>query len=167
MSSSFAAATLTAATAAGCRPPVPLALVVANGTADPLFPYAGGMGMVNGRTGEPMLSAAATANYFAASNGCGARQALAASGETMGRGSAVVVNGYAGCPANGSVVQVAVIDGGHRWPPGSVAALGTAAGSGGTASLAGLAWSMFKSPSAGRQAGGDPSATAPGPGPRP
>lgn len=163
----IAAATLTTATAAGCRPPVPLAFVLANGTADPLFPYAGGMGMVNGRTGEPMLSAAATADYFAARNGCGAHQAVAASGESMGRGSAVVVNGYAGCPANGSVVQVTVIDGGHRWPPGSAAALGTAVGSGGTASLARLAWSTFRAPSPGRRASGAPSPTAPGPGPRP
>ena len=149
----IAAATLPTATAAGCRPPVPLAFVLANGTADPLFPYAGGMGMVNGRAGDPMLSAMATADFFAAGNGCGARRALAASAEAMGRGSAVVVDGYAGCPADGRVLQVTVTGGGHRWPPGSVAALGAAAGTGGTASLAELAWSVFRAPPAVRRAG--------------
>lgn len=138
-----AAATLGAAPAQACRPPVPLAFVLANGTADNLFPYAGGAGMVNGRTGEPMLGASATAAFFAGSNGCGTPRRLAQSAEPMGRGSAVEVTGYAGCPTGGAVVQVTVVGGGHQWPPGQVRALGAAAGTEGPASLAELAWQVL------------------------
>ena len=117
--------------------------MLANGTADYLFTYAGGVGMVNGRAGEPMLGATATAAFFAARNGCGRPRLLADSAEPMGRGSAVAVAGHAGCPPGGDVVQVTVAGGGHEWPPGAVGALGAAAGLPGPASLAELAWAVF------------------------
>lgn len=131
-----AAATLRTALARDCRPPKPLAVVTVNGTADGLFPFAGGMGMVNGRTGEAMLSAAATADLFAASNGCG----LQASDRVSG---SVEIRDYRGCPSSGSVLQLALIAGGHLWPADPSAAFGTAAGLDSPATLAELAWTVF------------------------
>lgn len=139
----IAAATLGVATAERCRPPVPLATILAVGTADALFPYGGGTGMVNGRSGEPTLAAAATVDLFARANGCGARKTMAASAEAMGRGSAVSVEAFAACPEGGPVLLVTVIGGGHEWPPGNVEALGRAAGADGPLSLAELAWAAF------------------------
>ena len=129
--------------AAGCDPPRPLALVLANGTADDLFPFAGGMGMVNGRAGEPMLGAAATAAFVAARNGCGEPGPRATGAEAMGRGHAVTVTGYADCPPGGAVLQVTIDGGGHAWPSEAVRSLAAAAGLPGTASLAELAWAVF------------------------
>jgi polyhydroxybutyrate depolymerase len=138
-----AAATLGEAVARECDAPAPMAFVLANGTADNLFTYASGVGMVNDRSGEPMLGATATAAFFAARNGCGPPRPLADSAEPMGRGSAVVVAGHAGCPPGGDVVQVTVAGGGHEWPPGTVGELGAAAGLPGAAALAELAWAVF------------------------
>ena len=137
------AATLGERLAAGCDPPRPLALVLANGTADDLFPFAGGMGMVNGRAGEPMLGAAATAAFVAARNGCGEPGPRATGAEAMGRGHAVTVTGYAGCPPGGAVLQVTIDGGGHAWPSEAVRSLAAAVGLPGTASLAELAWAVF------------------------
>ena len=137
------AATLGERLAAGCDPPRPLALVLANGTADDLFPFAGGMGMVNGRAGEPMLGAAATAAFVAARNGCGEPGPRATGAEAMGRGHAVTVTGYADCPPGGAVLQVTIDGGGHAWPSEAVRSLAAAAGLPGTASLAELAWAVF------------------------
>jgi polyhydroxybutyrate depolymerase len=137
------AATLGERLAASCDPPRPLALVLANGTADDLFPFAGGMGLVNGRTGEAMLGAAATAAFFAKRNGCGKPVPRAAGAEAMGPGHGVSVTGHVGCPPGGSVVQVTIAGGGHAWPTEAVRSLGAAAGPPGTASLAELAWAVF------------------------
>lgn len=144
----IAAATLPEATAAGCRPAAPLALVLANGTADPLFPFAGGTGMANGRVGAPMLSAAATADFFARANGCGNSEMVAPSTGATGRGEGIAVTRFAGCPRDGQVLQVTVTDGGHVWPPGAATALGDAAHAARPATLAELAWSVFRSGSA-------------------
>ena len=76
-----------------------LLLVLVNRMVDPLFPHARGMGSANGRAGEPMPGAEATVAFFAARNGCGAQHQLAEAGcETMGRCSAVTVNGHRGRP---------------------------------------------------------------------
>ncbi len=55
-----------------------------------------------------------------------------------------MVRAYADCPVRGQVLQVTATGGGHEWPPGSVAALGKAAGTDDAASLAELAWSVFR-----------------------
>jgi polyhydroxybutyrate depolymerase len=144
----IAAAMLTEATAAGCRPPVPLTLVLANGTADPLFPYSGGTGMGNGRAGEPMLSAAATAGFFARVNGCGDAEVVAHATRAKGRGEGVAVTGFAGCPKDGLVLQVTVTGGGHAWPSVSAMALGDPGRAARPVTLAELAWSVFRSGSA-------------------
>ena len=137
------AATLGERLAAACDPPRPLALVLVNGTADDLFPYAGGVGVVNGRAGEPMLAAEATAAFVAARNGCAGPVPRASADEPMGRGHAVALTGWAGCPPGGAVLQVRVEGGGHDWPAEAVRSLGAAAGLPGPASLAELAAALF------------------------
>ncbi len=141
----IAAATLRTSVADACSAPHPLAMVVVNGTADPLFPFGGGMGMVNGRTGELMMSASATADHFAAGNGCGARHDQIV-------GPPISLSTYADCPRSGPVLSFGLIDGGHLWPADASPAFGAAAGLDHPATLSELAWTIFRARLA---AGGD------------
>ena len=99
---------------------------------------------MNGRAGEPMLSAEATAAFFAKSNGCGAQHPLADSAETTASGHPVTVTDYDGCPPGGGVFQVTLGGGGHEWPPGAVTTFGQVIRSAERATLGELAWAAFQ-----------------------
>lgn len=120
LSNKIAAVAVDAATfpvdlAARCAPSHPMPVLLMNGTADPLVPYAGGV--VAGDRGE-ILSAAATAEKWQTLDGCDSAPALATIPTTANDGTPVNLKTYDGC-SRGAQVQFYTIDGGgHTWPGG-------------------------------------------------
>jgi hypothetical protein len=120
-----------------------VALVLLNGTADPLFLYAGGMGMANGRAGKPMLGAEATEAFFAAKWLRGAVPAGRGSGD---HGPWQRRHGHR-LPwpaAQGAMVPIAIAGGDHEWPPGAVTTFVQVIRSTAWATLGELAWAVFR-----------------------
>jgi polyhydroxybutyrate depolymerase len=114
------AATMPVATAAGCRPVRPVAVMLVNGTHDPLIPDDGGpiRYLLFLRSNGRNLSTMATMGVWAALNGC----AESAGAEPLpdrdrADGSRAALIDYPDCRgARLRVIRVA--NGGHTWPGG-------------------------------------------------
>jgi polyhydroxybutyrate depolymerase len=106
----------TPAMAAACAPGRPVPVLLVNGTADPLVPFAGGR--AHGRRRNALyLSTAQTAAFWRRRNGCA--DADAASQRLPDADPAdrsTVTRIEARCPAGADVVVFRVDGGGHRWP---------------------------------------------------
>ncbi|HUF87064.1 MAG TPA: hypothetical protein VMM59_06755 [Thermohalobaculum sp.] len=97
---------------AGARP-VPLLLV--NGTADPVVPFAGGEA-----AGGRVLPARETAARLARLNGCGHFDEIAITDHDPGDGTRVTLHAYRGCTA--PLRHYVIEGGGHTWPGNRVSA---------------------------------------------
>ncbi len=93
-----------------CREGAAVPLLLVNGTADPVVPFAGGHAEGVG----PVLPAAGTAARLARRNGCGAYEEIAISDHYPGDGTRVRLHSYRGCTA--PVLHYIVEGGGHTWP---------------------------------------------------
>lgn len=89
-------------------PPVPLMLF--NGTADPVVPFAGGDVPGIGR----VLPARETAARLARRNGCGAFDEIAITDHYPGDGTRATLHAYRGCSA--AFRHYVIEGGGHTWP---------------------------------------------------
>jgi polyhydroxybutyrate depolymerase len=108
------AASLPVELAQGCKAPRPTALLMMNGTADPLVPFAGGLlAFGEGR----VISTKATLGFMRRVNGC-------ADNATVSRlpdldptdGSDVIVTDWTDCSSGAPVVLYRILGGGHRIP---------------------------------------------------
>ncbi|MEZ4221056.1 MAG: PHB depolymerase family esterase [Polyangiaceae bacterium] len=100
-------------------PQRPIAILIMNGTADPLVPYMGGQIRVLGRERGEVLSTDDTVEWWAKANGCttsGPRRTLPDTDLTDG--TRVHTRARTGCNADASVVLYEVEGGGHAWPGG-------------------------------------------------
>ena len=101
-----------------CKPAAPVSVLVINGTADPLVPYAGGhVRTAFGPRGE-IWSTDRTVAFWARHNRCPAQPAVRALPDRdTGDGSHIVEADYRGC-AGAPVKLLRVEGGGHTWPGG-------------------------------------------------
>ncbi|MCE9522103.1 MAG: dienelactone hydrolase family protein [Alphaproteobacteria bacterium] len=113
-------ATMLADAPARCKPVRRLRVMLVVGTQDPLVAYEGGrMKAGRGEDGEMRLSAHASAEFWAARNGCGHRVgSVALPARVVDDPTSIRINRWADCPANGGVALVSVVGGGHTWPNG-------------------------------------------------
>jgi len=110
------AATLSEPLHATCKPKRPVAVVMFNGSDDPLVPYGGGS--IRGNRGR-ILGAEATASFWAKENGCTAEPErsdlpVADSGDP----TRVSLARYTGCKPGAEVRLYTIHGGGHTWPGG-------------------------------------------------
>ncbi len=112
-------ATMPADLGARCRPNAPVAVLVINGTADPLVPYEGGhVRAMFGLRGE-IWSTERTISFWAEHNRCAAPPDVRALADRdNGDGSRVIEVAYARCAA-GRVRLLRIEGGGHTWPGGA------------------------------------------------
>jgi polyhydroxybutyrate depolymerase len=101
-----------------CKPAAPVSVLVINGTADPLVPYAGGhVRTMFGMRGA-IWSTPRTVEFWAEHNRCGAPPVVRAlPNHNIGDGSHVIEADYRGC-AGGRVRLLRIEGGGHTWPGG-------------------------------------------------
>lgn len=102
------------------KPERPVAVMIINGTADPLVPYSGGQVRVLGRDRGEVLSTPATVEWWKKVNGCSSPPRTRSLPDTdPDDGATVWVESHDGC-AEGTAVQLYRVDGGgHTWPGGT------------------------------------------------
>ena len=89
------------------------------GTADRFMPFDGGQASGGGRA---VWSAAATVDFWARANGCGAPPVQEAVTDSVRDGTRVRRERYPGCRGDRAVELVTIEGGGHTWPGGPAAA---------------------------------------------
>ena len=110
-------ANLSTELAASCKPAGGRPMLIMNGTADSLVPWAGGPITVLGQQRGTVVSAPATFDFWQKANGCKG----AAAGEKLpdrvrDDGSTVEVARATGCSAEGATLLYRVAGGGHQIP---------------------------------------------------
>jgi len=109
-------ANLPADIATGCKPAKPVPVLVMNGTADPLVPYAGGGVGFAGRRGR-VLSTDETMARLRKVNGCAEPGKVERLPDVdLNDGSTVTVVSWTNCSSSAPVVLYRVDGGGHRIP---------------------------------------------------
>jgi polyhydroxybutyrate depolymerase len=102
---------------ASCRPARPVPVLLFHGTDDPLVPYAGGR--VRGPHGGAGASVAATAGFWARTDGCtGAPVTADLPDAQPADGTHVRRTLWAPCAQGAEVAVYTVENGGHTWPGG-------------------------------------------------
>ena len=110
-------ATLATTYVSNCQPASPNAILVINGTQDPLVPYAGGQVVVLGQERGEVLGTEAYMQFLATRNGCDMNPTITDLPDTEDDGTTVKIYDYNNCPS--SKLQLYRIEGGgHTWPGG-------------------------------------------------
>jgi len=107
---------LTPTVAAACHPARPVPMLMMNGTADPLIPYAGGR-FHDRRAGADYLSTIDTLAFWRRANACDAADAKSVAltdGDRSDRSSVTRIESH--CPAGAEVLLYRIDGGGHRMP---------------------------------------------------
>jgi polyhydroxybutyrate depolymerase len=112
------AGALPAQLAPGCGQTAPLSVLVFQGTADPLVPYAGGG--VAGRRGS-VLGAERSIAFWAGVDGCAGQPTATLEPDRVHDGTRVRRLDFADCREGRSVVLYTIEGGGHTWPGGPAA----------------------------------------------
>lgn len=121
-------------TSSTCAPAQPVSVLEFHGSADPCWPYAGGVGACaeggNKLSVDDSIVGSAAAPGWAMREGCATTPTSESLPDLVADGTTVTRLTYPGCAAGVSVVVVRVEGGGHRWPggDGSPSALGTDTG---------------------------------------
>ncbi len=106
---------------ASIKPRGPVPVIIINGTEDPLVPWNGGpvrIPFMPGRERGRVISAPATAAYWARANGCNAAPVVDELPDSdPGDGCRVIRHKYPGCIAD--LILLELKGGGHTWPGGS------------------------------------------------
>ncbi len=100
-----------------CKPSSPMSRIAIHGVADPLNPFLGGE--TRGGAGGRILSAQATAEKWAAHNGCLLNPSKTKLPVTVNDGTSVEQWIYPNCKNGTDVILYAVNGMGHAWPPQS------------------------------------------------
>jgi polyhydroxybutyrate depolymerase len=106
------------ADAPSCKPRRPMSVLQINGDADPVMPYAGGEIVIAGARRGRVLSAQATAAFWAQAAGCRSSGTTALAPVNPADGTHVAQTAYAGCADGIGVVFYTIQRGGHTWPGG-------------------------------------------------
>lgn len=100
------------------EPARPVPVLVLNGTADPLVPYAGGQVRVLGRDRGLTLSTEDSVRWWVKHDGCEARFTRRWLPDRARDGCRVRVDAWTACEGASEVVLVRIEGGGHTWPGG-------------------------------------------------
>jgi polyhydroxybutyrate depolymerase len=102
-------------------PPLPISIMIINGTDDPIVPFDGGEVRLLefGRSRGEILSTDETVERFRRYNDCEAAPELVKLPDSEpDDGTAVEIESYPNCAADTGVILVRVVGGGHTWPGG-------------------------------------------------
>jgi len=101
-----------------CNPEKPVAVMVMNGTDDPLVPYDSGPVKVFRKTRGEIVSTDDYVAFWKAKNDCEVKQDKIDLPNTADDGTTVSVTKYSDCKEKGALVLYTVNCGGHTWPGG-------------------------------------------------
>jgi len=111
--------TMPVADAPRCKPKRAIPVLEIDGTADPIVPYNGGEITLAGLKRGQVLSAPATAAFWAKNAGCSPDPATSTLPPiATSDGTTVTSTTYSGCSSHASVVLYTIQGGGHAWPGG-------------------------------------------------
>ncbi|HUL32370.1 MAG TPA: PHB depolymerase family esterase [Candidatus Eisenbacteria bacterium] len=111
------AASLSSNTAAACHPAKPVAVLIMQGTADPLVPFQGGELGKNGDRGL-VLSHVAAVEQFRVLDGCPVEGKRRQIPDSAGDGTSINIAEFMPCSGGAEVRSYAIEGGGHTWPGG-------------------------------------------------
>ena len=110
------AALMPASLSENCHPARPISLLEFNGTSDLPMPYDGGIKLLGTNFGTRLLSAQASAHWWAQVNACAQKPNL----DTLPRKSEDGMDTrreiYTGCREGTEVALYSIVGGGHTWP---------------------------------------------------
>lgn len=101
-----------------CDPEKPVAVMVMNGTDDPLVPYDGGHVRVFRKNRGEIVSTDEYLDFWKIKNGCEIKQNTVELPDTADDGTTVSVTKYSKCDNQGALVLYTINGGGHTWPGG-------------------------------------------------
>lgn len=102
-----------------CEPERPIAIMMMNGSEDPLMPYGGGQVQFLGRELGAVRSAPETAQFWGKANGCQPPAEIRELEDTApGDGTRIRLERYGDCESGSEVLFYTVVGGGHTWPGG-------------------------------------------------
>ncbi len=101
-----------------CLPEKPVAVMVMNGTDDPLVPYNGGPIKVFRKTRGEIVSTDEYVAFWKDKNGCDSNQDKVDLPDITDDGTTVSVTKYSKCNDQGALVLYTINGGGHTWPGG-------------------------------------------------
>lgn len=103
-----------------CSPSLPVAVMVMNGTDDPLVPYEGGDVKLfkKGKSRGKIISTDAFVEFWKGENGCQTALPAKTLPDLEADGTRVVVRKYKDCRDRGALELYRIEGGGHTWPGG-------------------------------------------------
>ena len=101
-----------------CDPEKPVAVMVMNGTEDPLIPYDGGLIKVFRKTRGEIVSTDEIVDFWKDKNGCTVKKNTVALPDSTADDTTVIVEEYSNCQDRGALVLYTIKGGGHTWPGG-------------------------------------------------
>lgn len=101
-----------------CNPQKPVAVMVMNGTDDPLVPYDGGPVKVFRKTRGDIVSTDDYVRFWKEKNSCTTIKNTVQLPDIADDGTTVSVEEYGDCDTQGALVLYKVNGGGHTWPGG-------------------------------------------------
>ncbi|MGB5665942.1 MAG: PHB depolymerase family esterase, partial [Maribacter sp.] len=101
-----------------CKPELPTAVMVMNGTDDPLVPYDGGQIKVFKKNRGEIISTNEIMDFWKEKNGCTVKKNTVALHDSKADDTSVIVEEYSNCQDRGALVLYTIKGGGHTWPGG-------------------------------------------------
>ena len=101
-----------------CKPANPTAVLVMNGTKDPLVPYHGGEIKVFNQSRGTIISTDDFITFWKQHNACQTKKSTVFLPDTQNDGTSVSVEEYADCADRGALILYRIEGGGHAWPGG-------------------------------------------------
>ncbi|MBT8305724.1 MAG: prolyl oligopeptidase family serine peptidase [Maribacter sp.] len=101
-----------------CTPENPVAVMVMNGTDDPLVPYDGGQIKVFRKTRGEIVSTDEIMDFWKEKNGCLLKKDTVELPDKDADGTTVSIEEYTNCEDQGALVLYRINGGGHTWPGG-------------------------------------------------
>lgn len=101
-----------------CQPAKPTAVLIMNGTDDPLVPYDGGQIKVFKKTRGVIISTDEIVQFWQEQNACTTKKPTVNLPDKIADGTTVSVEEYTNCSDRGSLILYKINGGGHTWPGG-------------------------------------------------
>ena len=101
-----------------CNPSKAVAVMLMNGTDDPLVPYDGGQIKVFNKTRGEIISTDEWIAFWEAKNECNTKLAKRQLADKAADGTRVEVEEYTDCKDDGALILYRIKGGGHTWPGG-------------------------------------------------